>query len=92
MPTRIVTIATPAGVHARPAGTLAREAAASPVPVTIARPGTAGVDLASVLQLMSLSLRHGEEIELSAEGEGADAVLDRLASLLATDLDAAVGA
>lgn len=87
MPHRTVTIASSQGLHARPAGAFAREAAASGVPVTLARPGDAPVNAASLLLVMGLGLRHGEAVELAAEGDGADAVVDRLAGLLATDLD-----
>lgn len=88
MPHRLVTIATATGLHARPAGVFAREVAAAQVPVTVARPGGTPVDAASLLLVMGLALRHGEPVELVAEGERADAVLDHLAGVLATDLDA----
>jgi phosphocarrier protein len=89
VPNRTVTIASSVGLHARPASVFAREAAAADVPVTIARPGGAPVDAASLLMVMGLGLRHGEDVQLAAEGDRAEAVLDRLAGLLATDLDAA---
>jgi phosphocarrier protein len=79
VPHRHVTIATAAGLHARPAS----------VPVTIGRPGAAPVTAASLLLVMGLGLQHGETVEITAEGAGADAVLDDLATMLATDLDAA---
>ncbi|ASU78302.1 HPr family phosphocarrier protein [Actinopolyspora erythraea] len=88
---RRVTIASKVGLHARPAGLLARSAAAQPLPVTIAKvtEGGAGtpVDAGSVLGLMTLGAEHGDEVELAAEGEGAEAVLDELVELLARDLD-----
>ncbi|SFT65633.1 phosphocarrier protein [Actinopolyspora lacussalsi subsp. righensis] len=88
---RRVTIASKVGLHARPAGLLATNAAAQPLPVTIAKvtDGTPGgsVDAASVLGLMTLGAEHGDEVELAAEGEGAEAVLDELVELLARDLD-----
>ena len=49
-----------------------------------AEPPSAG----SILGVMALGAKHGEEVVLSAEGEGAEAVLDRLVDLLATDMDA----
>lgn len=88
MPHRTVTIASSVGLHARPASIVARAAAATGVPVRIARPGGAPVDAASLLLVMGLALQHGEAVELAAEGDGADAALDILADLLATDLDA----
>lgn len=89
MPHRTVTIATTSGLHARPAGVVAREVAATRVPVRIARPGADPVDAASLLLVMGLGLQHGEAVEITADGDGADAALDRVADLLGTDLDAA---
>ena len=43
---------------------------------------------ASILFVMSLGVPHGEEVTLTAEGDGADEALDELVDLLATDLDA----
>jgi phosphocarrier protein len=88
VPHRTVTIASSVGLHARPASVFAREVAATGVPVQIARPGASPVDAASLLLVMGLGLQHGEPVEIAAEGDGADAALDRLADLLATDLDA----
>lgn len=89
MPQRNVTIASSVGLHARPAGIFTKAAAASGAQVTIGRPGDAGVNAASLLMVMGLGLKHGETAELVVEGADADAVLDQLAELLATDLDAA---
>ena len=88
MPHRTVTIASSVGLHARPASVFARAAAATGVPVQIARPGAAPVDASSLLLVMGLALQHGEPVEIAAEGADADAALDHLADLLATDLDA----
>ncbi|HEY0187993.1 MAG TPA: HPr family phosphocarrier protein [Cellulomonas sp.] len=88
MPHRHVVIASAAGLHARPAAALAKQVAAAGLPVTIGRPGAAPVSAASLLMVMGLGLRHGEEAELAADGPGADALLDELAALLSTDLDA----
>jgi phosphotransferase system HPr (HPr) family protein len=74
---RHATIATATGLHARPAGLFAKTAAATGVPVTIAREDGPAVDAASVLMVMGLGLKHGETV-----------VLDELAAVLATDLDA----
>jgi len=45
------------------------------------------VNAASILGVLSLGIGHGEEVTLSAEGDGADAALDELAGVLNTDLD-----
>ncbi|GIG26403.1 HPr family phosphocarrier protein [Cellulomonas denverensis] len=89
MPQRNVTIASSVGLHARPAGIFTKAATASGAQVTIGRPGDAGVNAASLLMVMGLGLKHGETAELVVEGADADTVLNQLAGLLATDLDAA---
>jgi phosphocarrier protein len=49
------------------------------------------VDAASILSIMTLGVEHGDEVVLSAEGDGADASLDALVTLLERDLDAEGG-
>jgi len=88
MAQRSVAVASQVGLHARPAKLFTDAAAASGVPVTIAKGDGPPVDASSILRVMALGVKHGEEVTLAAEGEGADAVLDRLVELLATDLDA----
>jgi phosphocarrier protein len=87
MPERRVTVASQVGLHARPAALLAKAAAEQPVPVTIRKEGGQPVQAASVLGLMTLGAMHGDEVVLSAEGDGADTALDALADLIGTDLD-----
>jgi phosphocarrier protein len=91
MPTRTAVIASSVGLHARPAGLfvgIAGEAVRAGVSVTIGRPGEDHVNAASILSVLSLGARQGETVELSAEGAGADAVLDRLVDELSVDRDA----
>ncbi|RGE22471.1 HPr family phosphocarrier protein [Leucobacter sp. wl10] len=88
MATRSVTIASSVGLHARPASLLVEAVTESGLDVEIARPGEAPVDAGSILGIMALGAKHGEEVVLSAEGGDAERVLDRLVELLATDLDA----
>jgi phosphocarrier protein HPr len=85
---RTVIVASRVGLHARPAMLFTQAAAASGLAVTIARPGGEPVDAASILFVMSLGVPNGEEVTLTADGPGADGVLDELVALLATDLDA----
>jgi phosphocarrier protein HPr len=84
---RCVIVASRAGLHARPAARLAEAAAALDTPVTITRDGVLEVDAASMLELMTLGASCGDEVTLSAEGIGADAALDELAALVASELD-----
>jgi phosphocarrier protein HPr len=87
MPERKVTVASSVGLHARPATIFVQAAAKQPVKVTIAKPGGDPVDARSVLFVLSLDVRGGQEVVLAAEGDGADAALDELAALLSRDLD-----
>ena len=88
MATRTVTIASSVGLHARPAALFVEQASESGLDVEIGRPGEDLVDATSILGVMALGAKHGEEVVLSAEGEGAEAVLDGLVELLSRDLDA----
>lgn len=80
---RRVTIASPVGLHARPAALLAKAAADHSGTVRLAKvvDGEAGtpVDAASVLALMSLGAAHGDEVELTADDEQ---ILTQLAEFL----------
>lgn len=87
MPERSVTVAAAIGLHARPAATFSHAAAATGVSVTITAPNGRTVQAASILGVLSLGVDHGQTVTLAAEGEGAEAALDTLAALLATDLE-----
>ena len=88
MASRTVTIASSVGLHARPAALFVEQASASGLDVEIGRPGEDAVDATSILGVMALGAKHGEEVVLTAEGENADEVLDGLVELLSRDLDA----
>ena len=89
MAERRVTVASEVGLHARPAALFVRAAGRTGVGVTLAKGDSAPIDARSLLAVMALDVRHGDEVTLAADGPGADAALDELAALLATDLDAA---
>jgi phosphocarrier protein HPr len=88
MSQRTVTIASSVGLHARPAALFVQAATATGLPVQICRPGEEPVDARSILGVMAMGANHGEEVLLSAAGDGADAALDELVALLSRDLDA----
>ena len=88
MPTRTVAVASAVGLHARPAAVLTSAVNDSGLEVTLALGGGEPVDAGSVLEVMTLGAQHGDLVTLSADGDGADAVLDGLVALLASDLDA----
>ena len=87
MSERTVVVASSHGLHARPAALFTQTAAQSGTAVTIAK-GDRSVDASSILGVISLGIDHGDEVRLSAEGEGADEALDALQKLLEEDHDA----
>lgn len=88
MPERRVKVASKVGLHARPAALVAKAAAAQPVTVSIAKDGGTPVAAGSVLSLMTLGAAHGDEVIITAEGDGAEAAIEAVAELIESDLDA----
>jgi phosphocarrier protein len=84
MAERRVTVASPMGLHARPAALFVKAAAAQPVPVTIGLGDGTPVDARSLLSVMGLGARCGDEVTLHADGPQADATLTTLSTLLTT--------
>jgi phosphocarrier protein len=88
MPERRVVIGSKVGLHARPAAMFVQAAAKQSVKVTIAKSaGGDPVDARSILSVLALDARGGDEVVLAAEGDGADQALDELAALVSRDLD-----
>jgi phosphocarrier protein HPr len=87
MPERTVTVASSVGLHARPASLFSQAAAKTGVPVTLTSAAGKSVNAASILGVLSLGIGHGEQVTISADGDGAEAALEGLADLLNTDLD-----
>jgi phosphocarrier protein HPr len=87
MPERRVVVGSKVGLHARPAAMFVQAAAKQPVKVTIAKTGGDQVDARSILSVLALDARGGDEVVLAADGDGADQALDELAALVARDLD-----
>jgi phosphocarrier protein len=86
--TRTVRIGSSHGLHARPAKMFASAAKEAGIPITIAKDAGAPVNAASILGVIALGIEQGDYITLTADGPGAEATLDTLAELLATDHDA----
>ncbi|MEP6844295.1 MAG: HPr family phosphocarrier protein [Pseudolysinimonas sp.] len=87
MSVRTVVVASSVGLHARPASLFSQAAAKTGVTVTLTSATGKSVNAASILGVLSLGIGHGEQVTLSASDEGADAALDALVAMLATDLD-----
>jgi phosphocarrier protein HPr len=83
MAERRVTVQTEAGLHARPAALFVQAATKVPMDVVVGRPDTDPVNAKSILSVIGLDVRHGEEIVISAEGDGAETALDQLAATVA---------
>jgi phosphocarrier protein len=88
MSQRTVTVGSSVGLHARPASLFVQAVARQGIPVSIAKPGGEGVDARSILLVLGLDVRSGDQVVLSSDAEGADSALEELATLLEADLDA----
>ncbi len=81
IPTRVLTICNEKGLHARPAAKLVECARDFDAEVTITKDGTA-VSAGSILDLLMLAASHGQAIEVTAEGNDAQAALDAIEALV----------
>jgi phosphocarrier protein HPr len=84
VPERRVTVAIPEGLHARPAALFVKLAGEQPATVTVRKDGGDPAAANSILAVMTLGASVGDEVVLSADGDGADASLDVLEQFLTT--------
>lgn len=82
MVTRTTTINDPVGIHARPAAQFAQAVTASGCTVTIAKEGGNAVPAGSILSIMGLGIKQGDVVEITVDGDNADAVADNLVATL----------
>ncbi|MFG2073956.1 HPr family phosphocarrier protein [Nonomuraea maritima] len=81
---RKVTVAAEVGLHARPAATFVQRAKQASMDIAVAKlNGGDPVNGKSILAIMALDVRQGETVVISAEGDGAEEVLDELAAIAA---------
>lgn len=85
MAERRVTVGSKVGLHARPAALFVQAASKAPLDVTVAKAGSDPVNAKSILAVLGLDVRGGEEIVLRADGDGAEEVLERLAAVAAAE-------
>ena len=78
---RQVDVDAPAGLHARPAAALAETAGRFRSDIRV-RHGQREVDAKSVLMLLTLDVRQGDSIEISADGPDADKAVETLTALV----------
>ncbi|RNL81645.1 HPr family phosphocarrier protein [Halostreptopolyspora alba] len=81
MAVRRVRVGAEVGLHARPAALFVQTAARAGGEVTVAKGESTPVSAKSVLALMGLDVRHGDEIVITAHGEDSEAVLDALVEI-----------
>ncbi|WP_433252428.1 HPr family phosphocarrier protein [Streptosporangium sp. CA-135522] len=81
MAERQVTVESEVGLHARPAATFVQTAAKAPADITVAKGGGRPVNAKSILAVLSLDVRQGDTVVIKAEGDGADEIVDQLATI-----------
>ncbi len=79
-----VIVAIEEGLHARPAALFARLAAQQPSAITIRKQDGEAVQASSILSVMTLGVRRGDEVYLATEDQAADQALEALAAFLTT--------
>ena len=83
MAERRVVVTSAVGLHARPAALFVTAVAKIGLPVTLTRHDGRTADARSILAVVTLDVKCGDEVLLRAHGDGAESALDRLAELLA---------
>ena len=74
------------GIHARPAGLLVNEAKKfKPTAITISKGGDP-VDLTKLMKLMSLGVKCGDTVTVTAEGEKEDEAIAAIEAFLGANL------
>ena len=88
-----LSVANPSGLHARPAALFVRTAGRfrSRVTVANATTGKGPVDAKSILSVLTLGVGHGMEIEISADGDDAEAAIQGLRDAVSAGLGETLG-
>jgi phosphotransferase system HPr (HPr) family protein len=88
-----VEIRNPSGLHARPAATFVRAAAAfqSDIRVTNHDRDDRGANAKSIISVMGLGVSQGHRITIRAEGDDADAALQALVALVESGIGETIG-
>jgi phosphocarrier protein HPr len=84
---REVIVGSRIGLHARPAALFVKAAAAQAVRITIRKADGPPVDARSILRVLALGAKNGDTVTLEADGDGAEAALEAVASVVAEDHD-----
>lgn len=83
---RTVTIGSKSGLHARPAAIFVQNAKGFQCQITLSK-NEKKVNAKSILSVLTLGVEQGNQVVLHAEGEDAETAVDKLATLLAGDLE-----
>lgn len=81
----VYTITDPAGIHARPAGLLVKEAGKFTSALTINKGDKTG-DLKRIFSVMALGVKQGEEIKITIDGADEDAAKVAVEAVLKENL------
>jgi len=73
------------GIHARPAGLLAKAAKAYTSVVTVSKAGNT-VKATQLMKLMSLGVKKGDEVTVAADGADEDAAIEALKAFFEANL------
>ena len=87
MASRTVTIGSKVGLHARPASIFAQAVSGCGAHVMLTDSAGKTVNAASILSVLSMGIDYGDSVTLTSDDDGAEAALDSLATLLASELD-----
>ncbi|MGV8857169.1 HPr family phosphocarrier protein [Rhodoglobus sp.] len=87
MTSRTATIGSKVGLHARPASLFAQAVSTCGVTVMLTDSTGKTVNAASILSVLSLGIEFGHSVTLTSDDDGAEAALESLARLLASELD-----
>ena len=86
MRTFVYTITDAMGIHARPAGLLAREAKAFADTVITVEKGGDAVKASQLMKLMGLGVKQGDEVRVTAEGGNEEAAIAAMQTFFHTNL------
>ena len=79
------TITDEIGIHARPAGIIAKKAKEFAATTTITKDGKSA-ELRKLMAVMSLGIKHGDTVTITAEGADEDVDITALEDLFKTEL------
>ena len=82
MAERRVRVLSKVGLHARPAALFVQAATKAPYDVRVAKADGEPVNAKSILSVLALDACNGDEIIITAEGDGDTALLDELEALV----------